>query len=60
MVLGGLAGPSGLGGQCQPGGSMSNETTEARTVRWAQGCREDLGQPEAAAGQLAQGSVELL
>lgn len=60
VVLGGLAMLSGLGGQCQPGGSMSNETAEARMARWAQGCREDLGQPETAAGQLAQGSAELL
>ena len=38
VVLGGLAMLSGLGGQCQPGGSMSNETAEARMARWAQGC----------------------
>lgn len=45
----------------QPGGSMSDETAVvARMARWAQGCREDPGQPETAAGQLAQGSTELL
>lgn len=60
VVLGGLAVPRGLDGQCQSGGRASNETAEARTVRWAQGCREDPGRPEAAAGQLAQGSAELL
>lgn len=60
VVLGGSVVPRGLDGQCQSGGSASNETAEARTVHWAQGCWEDPGRPGAAAGQLAQGSAELL